>query len=160
FSTDIRATTHNVAEITRLMAEEDGTVRRLFADPKMADAVQGTLESTQGSMAELNRSMRAVRAILNEVQNGDGLAHELVYSEDGGKLVDNLAEATGEVASLLREVRTGDGLAHDILYENQAEELMDNATAVSADLRAITGEIRAGRGTIGGLLMDPSIYED
>ena len=31
---------------------------------------------------------------------------------------------------------------------------------MSGDLRAIVDDVRAGRGTIGGLLVDPSIYED
>ena len=37
---------------------------------------------------------------------------------------------------------------------------MDNVTAMSSDMRAITADVRAGRGTLGGLLTDPSIYED
>jgi phospholipid/cholesterol/gamma-HCH transport system substrate-binding protein len=38
--------------------------------------------------------------------------------------------------------------------------LIENLTAMSQDLRLIVADVRAGRGTIGGLLVDPSIYED
>jgi phospholipid/cholesterol/gamma-HCH transport system substrate-binding protein len=57
-------------------------------------------------------------------------------------------------------VRTGDGNVHQLLYGDEAGDLISNLTAISADARAIVADIRAGRGTIGGLLVDPSIYED
>jgi phospholipid/cholesterol/gamma-HCH transport system substrate-binding protein len=49
---------------------------------------------------------------------------------------------------------------HELLYGDEAGDLITNLTAISADMRAIIADVRAGRGTIGGLLVDPSIYED
>jgi phospholipid/cholesterol/gamma-HCH transport system substrate-binding protein len=49
---------------------------------------------------------------------------------------------------------------HELLYGDEAGDLVSNLTAISADVRAIVADVRAGRGTIGGLLVDPSIYED
>jgi phospholipid/cholesterol/gamma-HCH transport system substrate-binding protein len=67
---------------------------------------------------------------------------------------------TGEVATLLFSVREGEGLIHELVYEDSGGELLANLEGMSADMRAVTADIRAGRGTLGGLLMDPSIYED
>jgi len=160
FTQDIRNVAHNVSLITGMVAEEDGTARRLLSDPEMADSVEATLENAQATSSELARTARSVRAIVDEVRAGDGSAHELVYGQDGRRLVANLADATEEAAAVMRDVRTGDGMAHDMIYGDTGDAMVDNLTAMTADLRAIVADIRAGRGTIGGLFVDPSIYED
>ena len=160
FTEDLRSTVHNVAEITRMVAEEDGTVRRLLTDEQMANDIQGTIQNARRASAEVAQTARGVNAIVNEVRNGDGTAHELIYGQEGTRLVTNLANATGEVATLMQEVREGDGMLHDVIYEDEGEQLVDNLTAMSADLREIVADIRAGRGTIGGLIADPTVYED
>lgn len=160
FANDLKSTMHNLAEVTRMAAEEDGTVRRLFEDRQLADDIQGTVRNTREATAELSRTSRSVRAIVDEVRNGDGTAHEIIYGQEGRRLVTNLADATGEMATLMRDVREGDGMLHDVIYEQEGEELVDNLTQMSADLRVIIADVRAGRGTIGGLLADPTIYED
>ena len=143
---DIRDITHNLSTMSRLIAENDGTVRRLMDDPRLA---AGRLEAPDGALD-----------VVGEVQNGDGTAHQLIYGQEGVTLITNLAGAAGELATILRDVRTGDGNAHELLYGDEAGGLIENLTAMSTDLRAIVADVRAGRGTIGGLLVDPSIYED
>lgn len=157
---DLRGITHNLSTMSRLIAENDGTVRRLMDDPRLADDIQGTIRSFQATGGELERAARGVRQIVGEVQNGDGTAHQLIYGQEGVTLITNLAGAAGELATILRDVRTGDGNAHQLLYGDEAGGLIENLTAMSEDLRVIVADVRAGRGTIGGLLVDPSIYED
>ncbi|HBQ13108.1 MAG TPA: hypothetical protein DEF51_18875 [Myxococcales bacterium] len=157
---DVRDIVHNLAVITRLVHENDGTVRRLMTDPSMADDVQTSLRSIRSTSNELNRTVAGVRRIVHEVERGDGTAHEVIYGEQGVVLLTSLAGAAGEVATILRDVRTGDNNAHELLYGDEAGDLITNLTQMSADLRAITADVRAGRGTLGGLLVDPSIYED
>jgi phospholipid/cholesterol/gamma-HCH transport system substrate-binding protein len=157
---DMRNIVHNLEVLTSLAQEEDGTVRRLFSDPQMADDLQAALRGLRGSSSELNRTLRGVRRIIQEVERGDGTAHELIYGEEGVQMLSSLALAAGEIATILRDVRTGDNNAHELLYGDEAGNLISNLTAASADLRAIVADVRAGRGTIGGLLVDPSIYED
>ncbi|MFK7989694.1 MAG: MlaD family protein [Sandaracinaceae bacterium] len=157
---DLRAIVHNLEAITRLITENDGTVRRLLTDPSMADDVQGALTGLRETSTELNRTVRSVRRIVNEVERGDGTAHEILYGDAGVTLLASLATAASEIAQLLRDVRTGDNNAHELLYGDEAGGLITNLTAASGDLRAIVADVRAGRGTIGGLLVDPSIYED
>ncbi len=157
---DIRDLTHNLATISQLVSENDGTVRRLITDPELADDVHATVRSFQGTGDELARAARGVRRIVGEVENGDGTAHRLIYGQEGTQLLVSLASAAGELATIMRDVRTGDGTAHQIIYGDEGGSLIANLTAASADLRAIVADVRAGRGTIGGLLVDPSIYED
>jgi phospholipid/cholesterol/gamma-HCH transport system substrate-binding protein len=160
FATDLRETTHNLTVITRMAAAEDGALARVLQDPEAADSLTRSIRNVEQATSELRGTASSARRILNEVESGDGSAHELIYGPEGARLVTNLADATGEVATLMRDVREGDGMVHDIVYEDAGGELMTNVTAMSADLRAIVADVRAGRGTIGGLLVDPSIYED
>lgn len=157
---DVRDLAHNLSEISRLIAENDGTVRRLMTDPELADDLHATVRSFQTTGSELEHAARSVRQIVAEVQHGDGTAHDLIYGDEGTQLLVNLATAAGELATIMRDVRTGNGTAHQILYGDEGGSLVANLTAMSADLRAIVADVRAGRGTIGGLLVDPSIYED
>ncbi len=160
FRQDLRDITHNIAELTRMAREEDGTVRRLLTDPELADRLTSTLGSVQLASAELSRTSRNVRLITDEIATGDGTVHRLIYDQDGARLVESLADTAGEAATILRDVRTGEGNMHDLLYGDDAGDLIQNLTAMSADMRVVIADIRAGRGTIGGLLADPSIYED
>lgn len=160
FQTDIRSTAHSLSQVMGMAAEGNGTLRRVLTDPSFAQNIDSTLSNLQVASAEFSRTARGVREITDEVRRGDGTAHELIYGDSGVHLMNNLASASGETAQLLAAVRTGDGTVHDLIYENRANDLIDNATQTSADLRAIMADIRAGRGTIGGLLTDPSIYED
>lgn len=159
---DVRDIASNISALTRMVAENDGTVRRLMTDPALADDLHATVQSFQATGGELERAARGVRQIVGEVQSGDGTAHGLIYGQEGLTLVSSLASAAGELATILRDVRTGDGTAHQLLYGTDEEtgNLIANLTAISADLRVVVADVRAGRGTIGGLLVDPSIYED
>jgi phospholipid/cholesterol/gamma-HCH transport system substrate-binding protein len=160
FRADLQSIAHNIAELTRMVREDDGTVHRLISDPQMADRVTATLGALQSASTELAATARNVRAITSEVREGDGTAHALIYGPDGARLVTRLADTAGEAATILRDVRTGDGNVHELLYGNSAGDLITNLTAMSGDLRAIVADVRAGRGTLGGFLVDPSIYED
>jgi phospholipid/cholesterol/gamma-HCH transport system substrate-binding protein len=157
---DIGRIAHNLAEMSEMVTENDGTARRLLTDPEMANDVQGAVRSFGQAGGELEQTLRGVRRIVNEVETGDGTAHELIYGQDGVQLVSSLAVAAGEIATMLRDIRTGDNNAHDLLYGDEGGNLIANLTAMSTDLRSIVADVRAGRGTIGGLLVDPSIYED
>lgn len=152
--------TANLADVLQKVNDGRGPVHRLLTDEALAGRMDRTLTDVSTMSQELSRTARSVRAITEEIERGDGSAHDLIYGEEGTRLVTGLADATSELAILMRDVRTGDGTVHDLIYEDRANELIDNMTAISADLRAISGDVRAGRGTIGGLLVDPSIYED
>ncbi len=160
FATDLRETTHDLATVSHMLADEDGTFAQVLGDPDTADQLKRTLHNVELASTELAGTARSARGILTEVERGDGSAHELIYGDQGTRLVTNLADTTGELATLMRDVREGDGMIHQLVYENAGGNMMANLEAVTADMRAIAADVRAGRGTLGGLLVDPSIYED
>lgn len=160
FQTDIKNTMHGVSELVRLASSGDGLVHKLLDDPAFASNIESTMRNASEMTAELARTSRNARAITDEIRNGDGSAHEIIYGRAGAELAQNLATASGEAAAIMSAVRTGDGLVHQLVYEPRGGELIDNAAAMSGDMRAIMADVRAGRGTIGGFLTDPSVYED
>ncbi len=72
---------------------------------------------------------------------------------NAGGRSDGLGTSWGDVGG-------GDGAVRELSYGDSADQLRADLTQVSEDAAFLTGEMRAGRGTIGGLLVDPSIYED
>jgi phospholipid/cholesterol/gamma-HCH transport system substrate-binding protein len=96
--------------------------------------------------------------VAEHVQGGPGIAHALVYD---GELSKNTAATVDEVHRDLEAVRKGNGLAHTVVYgDDAAQHVIGNVNAMTDDMRAIVADVRAGKGTIGGLLVDPTIYED
>jgi phospholipid/cholesterol/gamma-HCH transport system substrate-binding protein len=152
FSNDLRDTTHNFATISRMAADEDGALAHLLSNEENAQRIDRTLANAESASASLAAASRSVERIVREV--------EVIYGDQGTRLVTNLADATGEIATLLLNVREGDGLVHELVYEDTGGALLTNLEGMSNDMRAVVADIRAGRGTIGGLLADPSIYED
>ncbi len=160
FSRDLARVAANVARITDMMADGHGAVQHLLTDEGTAAELDATLGNLRATSDEFARTARSVRRIAEEIERGDGSAHALIYGDEGRIALENIGRATDEVAVLLETVRTGEGTAHDIIYGNAGQEMIANLTRATDDIAAITADVRAGRGTIGGLLQDPSIYED
>jgi hypothetical protein len=72
-------------------------------------------------------------------------------TQPGGE--DSIKQLTQALARL---GQAAEGLGKD---GNLGETLADLRQAM-ADLRAITGRIEAGEGTLGGLIQDPTVYEN
>lgn len=159
---DLRGSIAAARTILKHVAEGEGYVHRLLADPKEADRLSSLLANLDRAGGELAKTIAEAREMLEQVQRGPGLAHEVLYGESGKKTLSQFGSAAEEVALTLKGIREGDGLARAALYggEGPGTELVENLNAMSADLRAIVADVRRGKGTIGALLVDPSIYED
>ena len=158
FSEDIKQTTTSLRDILDAVAHKDSAVHRLLYDPKEAANVDRAINELASASGEFHAAMADVRAMTGEVRNGPGIAHAIVYD---GELSKSAAGAMSEVHKDLVAVREGNGLAHALIYgDDKTQDVMGNVNAMTGDLRAIVAGVRAGKGTIGGLLVDPSVYED
>ena len=97
----------------------------------------------------------------------DGLVHELIYGKEGEKTVRQAREALAQASQLLEDVRTKEGVVHNLIYDEDDGEFITNLNAASADVKVamkdvqlMIADVKAGKGTIGGLLIDPTVYED
>jgi phospholipid/cholesterol/gamma-HCH transport system substrate-binding protein len=114
---------------------DDSLLRALLDDPTIA--------------ADLRQTARSFREVTGRVARGEGILGGL--TQPGGEA--SIKQATDALAKL---GKLAEGLGENA---NVGEALADLRQAM-ADLRTITGRIEAGEGTLGGLIQDPTVYEN
>jgi len=158
---DMKASLNSVANILASLERREGYVGKLIGDPAEAERVSRVVANMERVSVELDQTLRGINQIVARVQQGPGLAHEVIYGEQGSRVLSQFGGAAEEVGVTLREVRQGNGLARGLLFGgNGSEQLNADFNAMSGDLRQIVANLKAGQGTLGALLVDPSIYED
>jgi phospholipid/cholesterol/gamma-HCH transport system substrate-binding protein len=115
---------------------------------------------TQALLGELGKTLATVRRVAERIETGPGTVHELIYDEAlavaATRGVRAIERAAGEGEKLMASARQStDRLAAitgavDPARVKQAAE----------DLAAMVADMRAGRGTLGGLIADPTLYEE
>jgi phospholipid/cholesterol/gamma-HCH transport system substrate-binding protein len=158
--TDISRIVHSVAGIMEEVESGDGVVHRIVYDRRYADDVAGILEETHMTLSHLRGAVMRVEKVVSEVQTGDGTAHQLIYGKEGAQALTQVRDATTDLAALVRAVREKNGLLHTLIYDEKDAQLLQQWTELSERVNRITANVEKGRGTIGGLLVDPSVYED
>jgi phospholipid/cholesterol/gamma-HCH transport system substrate-binding protein len=155
---DIKGSAADVHSLLDSMVHGDGTMHRLFYDHREADQLDQLLASTNRTTEHLNETLADLQEVSTRVRQGPGIAHALIYD---GEMSKDTAGMMSELHQDLKAVREGNGIAHAVLYgDDSSQHVMANLNAMSDDLRAIVLGVRQGKGTIGGLLVDPTVYED
>jgi phospholipid/cholesterol/gamma-HCH transport system substrate-binding protein len=149
---DIKGSVRSLRAILDGVANnKDGAAHKMIFDPEEGRRIDHIL----ANLAAVSGDAREVTA---RAKTGPGLVHTLVYDDQLG------ASTTGTMVELntsLVALRTVNGLGHAFIYgDYSTQHVMGNVSAMSDDLREIVSNVKAGRGTIGGLLVDPSVYED
>jgi len=159
FAQDLQGTVASIHDILDAVAHnKDGAAHKLLFDKEEGKRVDALLDN----MVVISRNMGGVtadvRTMTARVNNGPGLAHSLLYDE---QMAQGVTGSLVELRNTLEAVRTKDGLAHAVVYgDPNTQKVLQNVGAMSDDLRVVMSNVRQGKGTIGGLLVDPSIYED
>lgn len=113
-------------------------------------SIRGMLTSVEGDKGgDLKGILQSLRATLDRVKTGPGLAHALIYDPKGKQVISSLNNALNAFSDVA-EGPEG----------KQAKGMIANLRQASADLKEILGGIRRGEGTIGKLIRDPEIYND
>lgn len=161
FGEDLKSGMSSLSHILGSLERGEGYAGKLLTDPKEATRISETIANLERVTGELHETTSSVNQVIARVQSGPGLAHEVVYGEEGEKTVAQFGQAAEELGQTLKGIREGDGLARGLLFgDGSAGRVNDDLGAMSTDLRAIVSDLRAGKGTLGALLIDPSVYED
>jgi phospholipid/cholesterol/gamma-HCH transport system substrate-binding protein len=163
-SPDIRKDVAAVVKGARGIIEEieqgKGTAHTLIYDKKASDDIKALLASTSDSAARLDGAITAAEAILKDIKSGDGTAHALIYDRKIAKAINDLGDAAGEVSQLIHDAKTTkDGAVYQLVY-GDARTMLGDLGIASAQLKEITTKIKSGEGSLGGIINDPSVYED
>lgn len=119
------------------------------------------------TVKDLSSITQSLRNILNQIENGQGLAHELIYDPEGKQVVNNVSGLTASVQHIFQEIEIGDGMLHNIIYDKKDDKVSNNLAETSRNIRIttenfreISDKIRSGEGSLGGLVNDPTVYYD
>jgi hypothetical protein len=177
---------------SRLVSDLDRVLGR-------ADTLLAGVERGEGAVGVLLRDADAARALKRVVTAADGLAQSverardadgllqaLVFDPRGKELVGDLREAARHFREVTARVARGEGLigqltqpgteetvkqfaqglaglgqlGSDLAKDARLGEALADLRVAMANLRQITAQVESGQGTIGGLLQDPTVYEN
>lgn len=138
----------------------DGVVHGLVYDKQVQADLRVIMRNVRKASSTINLAVEHVENILREVKEGKGTLHGLIYEADGKKIVDNLREASQTIAEVVSAIRDGKGMLHTLIYEEDTGNIISNLNEATEDIKKLTAYIEAGRGTIGGLIKDPTVFED
>ena len=155
-------TVQSLENIAKALETEDGLLHALIYTPK------------DETLGRLTQSLNTLDEILRQARDGRGLLHMLLYESEGTELLARLNRTSEHLEGLARAAREGKGLLPSLLFDPAGAKVLEDVRDVAADLRGlaadmrgvagdlqtITTRLRQGEGTIGGLLEDPTVYED
>jgi phospholipid/cholesterol/gamma-HCH transport system substrate-binding protein len=159
-------------EGAELLGRLDRTAQSLERTARAIENEHGLLHALiyapqEDTLGRLNRALAGLDDIVAEARGGRGLLHALIYDPQSTQFLTRLNRTSEELEGLIRSAREGKGLVPSLLFNPEKAKVLDdvqaaaqNMRAVAADLQIITAQLRRGEGTIGGLLQDPTIYED
>jgi phospholipid/cholesterol/gamma-HCH transport system substrate-binding protein len=157
---DLSRITGSLANILSTVESGPGVAHRLIYDPKYAEQVEGILADTRTLARRASGAVASVEAVVAEVERGQGTLHDLIYGQNGKQAVEQLAGAAREIHDVVRAVREGDGVLHTLVYAQDQGNFLRDLNELSATLNRVVQDVDKGRGTVGGLLRDPTVYED
>jgi phospholipid/cholesterol/gamma-HCH transport system substrate-binding protein len=109
----------------------------------------------------LAESIGAVGDIVEQIQEGGGLLHSLIYDEYEGDGVASIERSLVTMQGILDEIADGNGVLHSLIYDElQEQDLVLEALAAGAKLNSILAKVDRGEGTLGLMVNDPTLYED
>jgi phospholipid/cholesterol/gamma-HCH transport system substrate-binding protein len=166
FREDLRQGVHALSEILIALDSREGYIGRLLHDPAEAQRLSNVLANVERTSARLDGVLASVDQVIDRINTGPGMAHELIYGDS--RAVAQIGAAADEFGKTLAGVREGNGLAHGLLFGDTGkggdsalgDQLAGDVAGMSQDLRAVLSDMRQGKGTLGALLVDPSVYED
>jgi len=134
------------------IAQKSGEI---LSDLKQAaNSASKLFSDMHSSKEDIRASIHSVKNILNQIEKGGGLAHALLYDPKGKEAVADISDSLKSLKDILSSADSDDK------KDSQVSGIIQNLRSASLDIKDIAGKVNRGEGTIGGLLTDPSIYND
>jgi len=102
----------------------------------------------------LNEAIQSIRNTLVEVEKGEGLLHDIIYSREGSELLGRVDRTVASLEHVAQTIQKEGGFLHALIYTPQ-EETMGRLTRTLAGLEDLVREAREGRGLLQALIYDP-----
>jgi phospholipid/cholesterol/gamma-HCH transport system substrate-binding protein len=145
---DLAAATTALRDTLTGIKEGKGFLQTLLTDPNPE------------VVAQLTKLLVSAQKLLQDVEKGQGILHALIYDKQGGKAVKDFTSAAGNVNELLVKLQGKDSLVASLLNDPQQKQVLIDLGYIMHDFRQVAADIAEGRGTVGGLIKDPTFYEN
>jgi phospholipid/cholesterol/gamma-HCH transport system substrate-binding protein len=134
------------------LAEKGGEILEdLQGAAKSISTLLGDMSDGKGGVQE---SLKAIRNILTETEKGRGLIHALIYDPRGQQILGDMSSSMSSLKVLLGQSAEGQA------GRGQIKNVAQNINKAAFNLSQITDKINKGEGTLGGLINDPTIYNE
>jgi phospholipid/cholesterol/gamma-HCH transport system substrate-binding protein len=150
---NLQRVTGSLAALLERVEHGDGLAHDLLYDPSLSARVRVALDSASATA-------KRVDGIVARVERGPGSLHSLVYDDEVGRALAAFERAGQGIADTTDQINHGPGLAGALLRDPKGQQLLADLTDFSARLDRIAAHVERGDGTLGGLVVDPSVYED
>ena len=99
---EIASTLANVASITENLKKSNQKVTNLITNfSEISDSLKGV--DIAGTVAEAKEALAGVTKIMEEINNGTGSAHQLIYSDELVNNVNSMLEETERLVNNIKE---------------------------------------------------------
>lgn len=157
---DVVAIVRSTKAILEEIESGRGLLHTLVYDKKTSDDVRTLVARASDTAAKLDTAVARVDGLLADVKTEKGSLHALIYDKQIAQSIVDLGQAADEVAKLIHDAKTSkDGAVYQLVY-GDARTVLGDLGKAAADVKAITQKVRAGEGSLGGLVNDPTVYED
>jgi phospholipid/cholesterol/gamma-HCH transport system substrate-binding protein len=157
---DVSASLHSLRALLEEVEKGDGVLHALIYDKEAGRQVRGLIAEASSTARRVDGAVAHVEALLKEVRHGDGTAHALIYGKEGAQALSELGAAAGQLAGLIEDAKKSpNGAVHQLVY-GDARGMFADLGSAAADIKKITSTVANGEGTVGGLIADPTVYED
>jgi phospholipid/cholesterol/gamma-HCH transport system substrate-binding protein len=151
---------HSAAGMMEGVEKGPGLAHAIIYDPELTRDTRQLIAEARSTVGHVNGAVADVEGLLTQARTGPGLLHGLIYDKKGEKTGQDLERVANGLGDVIQEVKTGRGMLHSLIYEDDKTNLIENLTEASRVVKQIATEVNEGKGTLGGLLKDPTVYED
>jgi phospholipid/cholesterol/gamma-HCH transport system substrate-binding protein len=134
----------NVSTFSKDMSELSGTNKQ---------AINQIIDNMAQASVQLEKTLRTVSDISQQVGKGRGTLGKLVYDD---QLITDLNRSMAALRSITEEINQGKGTIGKLVKEDKAAQALTDSLA---SVKSITGKIDEGKGTIGKLVNDETTVE-
>jgi phospholipid/cholesterol/gamma-HCH transport system substrate-binding protein len=144
----------NIADVVGAMRDALGSIRSLTdrIDARVAAVM------TDDLARDLGRLARASAQVVEEVERGHGLIHEVIYDRrlaaDAAHVGADTTRAISRVDRLLAQVEDGPSALHGLVYDRRGAEALASLEGAAQDLALVASEVRGGKGLLHDLVYE------
>lgn len=109
------------------------------------------IDEDQGGIKAI---VNSVKNMLQQMEHGKGFIHALIYDPKGEEIMADISASVESLRILLGDTDKGDD------RRKRMKSIAQNLSDAAVNIKQITDKINSGRGTVGGLISDPTIYND